>query len=125
MTILPRVCAEFENKKGEVVYSIKRNQLLTIVTGVPEEIQELAAVVGFLDAGVVSLENDVAVVYVSEYASEVVQAESYVRQCHVFAPFFSKFPLAVVCPLVSICISMEDTRTRGKGYKPSHRRVCV
>ena len=40
MTILSRARAEFRNAKGEVIFRIGRDDILKVLTGVPEAIQE-------------------------------------------------------------------------------------
>ena len=40
MNILPRVCAEFHDKSGAVLYTIRSNQLLGVVYDVPEAIRQ-------------------------------------------------------------------------------------
>ena len=39
MTIISRVCAQFHDKKGKPIYTIRRDQLLQPLTDVPDEIQ--------------------------------------------------------------------------------------
>ena len=40
MTILSRARADFRNVKGEVIFRIGRDDILKVITGVPEAIQE-------------------------------------------------------------------------------------
>ena len=40
MTLLSRVCCQFCDRNGKVVYTIHRDQLLQPLLGVPEEIRE-------------------------------------------------------------------------------------
>ena len=40
MNILPRVCAEFHDKSGAILYTIRSNQLLGVVYDVPEAIRQ-------------------------------------------------------------------------------------